>query len=98
MSRTFETVNDRLPRMRRLIDDADVVCPGGCAARGGMGVMCRPVQRVIDARRDPTLVANRCLSDNAAAGTNPAQPGYQGCDVWRAARDADHETKRFLAA
>lgn len=95
MSRTFLTVNDRLPRMARLIEAADVACPAGCPARAGTGVMCRVLEQVADARREPTAVVNRCLSDNPAAGLHPDQPGYQGCDVWRASKDADRREREF---
>jgi hypothetical protein len=95
MSRTFATANERLPRLRRLIEDSDVACPAGCPANAGQGVHCRIVGQTVDARKDPTSVANRCLSDNPAAGPRPAQPGYQGCDAWRASREADLDHRRL---
>ena len=70
------TVNDRLPRMRRLIDDDDVVCPAGCPARAGTGVLCRIEGEVIDGRRNPATIARYCTGDNRA------------CPTWQADKEA----------
>ncbi len=78
----MSTVNARLPRLARLIDDADVVCPAGCAARAGTGVMCRVEGDVIDARANPTSVARFCLGDNRT------------CPSWQAEKEAHWAEQR----
>jgi hypothetical protein len=72
----YATVNERLPRPARLIDQADVICPAGCVARAGGGVLCRIEGDVIDARLNPLSVGDFCLGD------------YQSCPTWRAHKNA----------
>lgn len=71
------TAHPKMLRPRRLIDPADVVCPAGCPARAGSGVLCRIEGGVIDARTNPYSLRDFCLGD------------YQACPTWRVAREAE---------
>ena len=76
------TVHEKLPRPRRLIDPEDIVCPAGCPALAGTGVLCRVAHEVIDGRLNPHSLQGFCLGD------------YQACSTWRAEKQAVAEGRR----
>lgn len=75
-------VNPRLPRIARLIEEGDVVCPAGCPARAGQAVLCRIEGAVIDARRNPSSLQAYCLGEN------------RHCPTWRADKEATWAARR----
>ena len=64
--------------------DAEIACPAGdpvAEAMGGTACRCRIVHETVDAKSNPSSLANYCMS------------AYTECPIWRDMREAESDRR-----